>query len=219
MPSPSGLSRVIRELAPDLRSAGFRRFGLTFNRESEPGLIHVVGFQGSRWGGEFTVNLGIYVREIDALFDDWWGREGKVGMPGRDGAVREELCWLRTRLGSLAPGGGSEDKWWGYEDPDAVAEDIRARFVRDAAPAFGQAASREALVSQLDRRQSGAAGGTGWPWKMEQRAPLGYAALLNAVGRKSDAQRVVDDVRVRSRGTAFHTVVEVFAEDLGLATK
>jgi uncharacterized protein DUF4304 len=218
MPSPSALSKVVRLVGPDMRTAGFRRFGVTFNREVEPGLIHVVGFQGSQWGGKFTVNLGVYVREIDLMFDDWWHRQGKPGEPGRDGAVREEVCWLRVRLGRLAAEGDREDKWWGYEDPDSVAADIRRRLQQDAEPAFTHANSRAALISHWDRRQSTAGGGSDWPWRIERRAPLGYAVLLKSVGRANDAQRIIDEVLASSAGTPFHSVVEVFAEDLGLAS-
>ena len=104
MPSPKALTVAIRELAPALKDSGFRRFGNTFNCEVEPGLIQVVGFQASKWGDKFTVNLGIYVREVDKLFDDWWGRS-MTGVPGRDGAVEEEVSWLRVRLGGVCEAG------------------------------------------------------------------------------------------------------------------
>lgn len=191
---------------------------MTFNREPEPGLVHVIGFQGSQSGGKFTVNLGIYVREIDVMFDDWWGRRGKAGEPGRDGAVREEVCWLRARLGRLGPEGDREDKWWGYEEPAAAAADVRDRFLYHAEPAFAQAKNRAALLSQWDRRQSSPGSKTNWLWRSERRAPLGYAVLLKATGRVDDARRVVDEVSARSIGTPFHSVVEGFAEDLGLAS-
>ncbi len=81
---------------------------MTFNREHEVGLVHVIGFQGRQWGGRFTINLGIYVREIDVIFDDWWGRQSKARESGRDGSVREEVCLLRARLGRLGPEGDRE---------------------------------------------------------------------------------------------------------------
>ena len=85
MPSPRELKRVIGGVGPELLRLGFKRFGTTFNREAE----HVIGFQASQSGDRFTVNLGVYVREVDALLHDWWGRSGKSGTPGRDSAVRE----------------------------------------------------------------------------------------------------------------------------------
>src|SRR5437879_10849709 len=104
MPSPKAMTAVVARLAPGLKADGFRRFGATFNRVTEPGLVHVVGFQASRWGDEFTVNLGVYVREIDDLFDSIWGGS-KAGVPGLDGAVKEYECWLRARLGEIQRGG------------------------------------------------------------------------------------------------------------------
>ena len=99
MPSPPELTKVIVDVAPELRRLGFKRFGTTFNREADPGLVHVIGFQASRSCGDFFVNLGVYVREVDALLHVWWGRSGKSGAPGLDAAVRQEVCWLRMTLG------------------------------------------------------------------------------------------------------------------------
>jgi hypothetical protein len=52
-------------------------------------------------GDKFTVNVGIYVGEVDELLDDWWRRERKSGVPGRDGAVLESVCWLRETSDAL----------------------------------------------------------------------------------------------------------------------
>jgi len=92
---------------------------MTFNRKPEDGLIHVVNFQGSKWGDKFTVNVGIYVREVDELLDDWWRRERKSGLPGHDGAVLESVCWLRERIGRFDSDG--HDKWWSYGNPRTAA--------------------------------------------------------------------------------------------------
>lgn len=93
MPSAKELTGAVAELGPLLKSSGFRRFGVTFNRQTEPGLIHVVAFQGQQSGGTFTVNLGVYVREVDQLFDDWWGRSKKTGKPG-EGRRGAGVCLL-----------------------------------------------------------------------------------------------------------------------------
>src|SRR5262249_41248071 len=84
MPTKSftpALTAVVKSVAPLLKEAGFKRKRHSFNREVEPGLIHVVRFQagqfpigdyevpGMPWlrqnlWGKFTVNLGVYVNEV-----------------------------------------------------------------------------------------------------------------------------------------------------------
>jgi hypothetical protein len=156
----------------------------------------------------FTVNLGIYVREIDQLFDDWWGRQGKKGRPGRDVVVREEVCWLRSRLGSLPTDG--EDTWWDYSAPDVAASDVRARFKQDAEPAFSEAKSRAALIAQWQPL-----GRSPTRWRIERRTPLGTAVLLKGAGRADDARGIIEEACRSSRGTPFFYVVSALAEGLG----
>jgi hypothetical protein len=165
---------------------GFKRFGTTFNREADPGLVHVIGFQASRSGGDFFVNLGVYVREVDAFLHDWWGRSGKSGVPGLDAAVREEVCWLRTRLGQ--------------------AESIAS----DAERAFTTALNRMALVDWWLSRRSGSA-----LWAIDGPAPLGFALLFKEMGRSEDARRIVEESCRQAAGKPFFDVVSVWAEDLG----
>jgi hypothetical protein len=201
------MTAVIRQLAPSMREAGFRRFGTTFNRETEPGLVQVVSFQASKWGGRFTVNLGIYVREVDKLFDDWWGRF-KTGIPGQDGAVKEEVCWLRDRLGAIRGGGG--DLWWDYADLPTAAEDVKTRLATDAADAFAEASTRSGLMRWWED-PSGRVG----RWRVERRAPLGFAVILKEAARVDEARAIVETVCRESRGIPFFHTVSVLAEELG----
>lgn len=46
------------DLVPLLRSDGFKRSGTTFRRITGE-VIHIVNIQGSRYGGECCVNLGL----------------------------------------------------------------------------------------------------------------------------------------------------------------
>lgn len=207
MPTTRELTTVIQDIAPDLKAVGWKKFGTTFNREAEAGLVHVINFQGSQWGGKFTVNLGVYVREIDRLFDDWWGRQGKVGEPGRDAVVREDICWLSERLGRMGP--ENEDRWWAYDNPAAEAEDIRIRLARDAAPAFDEVSSR-AKILEIWPLGSGVG-----RWRIERRSPLGYAILLNAAGRSEEARAVIEEVRRKARGMPFFHVATMLGEELG----
>jgi hypothetical protein len=202
------MTKAVAQLAPQLKAAGFRRFRTDFNKQPETGLIHVIGFQGRKWGDSFTINLGVYVREIDQLFDDWWGRSKKAGVPGEDGPVKEYDCWLRARLGDIRFGG--HDVWWDYVDLDAAVADIASRLNRDAVPAFGEVSTRDALLEwwrDRERRQ--------FRWSMEPRTPLGFALLMKQAGAVDEARSIVEDVCNRTRGVPFHNLVSVLAEEMG----
>lgn len=181
---------------------------MTFNRQTEPGLIHVVAFQGQQSGGTFTVNLGVYVREVDQLFDDWWGRSKKTGKPGEDGGVLEYVCWLRARLGAIRHGG--RDGWWRYSDVRDAVGDVGSRLTGDALPAFSEVSNRKELIRWWRDRAS-----QKFRWKIEPRTPLGFALLMKQVGAIAEARAVVDDVCRSTRGVPFHSMVSVLAEDLG----
>jgi hypothetical protein len=206
MPSPKAMTGAIAQLAPGLRADGFRRFGTSFNRVTEPGLVHVVGFQGSKWGDEFTVNLGVYVREIDELFNSSW-KKPKAGDEGI-GAVKEYDGWLRARLSSIRRG---SDLWWKYTKLDAAVADIAARLQADAAPAFGATASRAALMAWWRDRERQT-----FDWQIEPRAPLGAALLMKQSGAVDEAQAIVDAMCAKTEGTTFHNRVSVLAEEIGV---
>lgn len=208
MPSPKAMTGVVARLAPFLKADGFRRLGTSFNRVTEPGLIHVVGFQASNWSDQLTVNLGVYVREIDDLFDSVWGGS-KAGVPGVDGAVREYECWLRARLGEIRRGG--RDVWWSYANLDAAVSDIAARLQADASPAFAAARSRDALMGWWrDREQHP------FLWRVEPRTPLGFALLMKQSGAVDEAQSVFEAVWAATQGKPFQFMVSVLAEEIGL---
>jgi uncharacterized protein DUF4304 len=212
MPSPKEMTRAAAQLSPHLRAAGFKRFGNDFNKQPEAGLIHVVGFQANKWGGSFTMNLGVYVREVDQLYDDWWGRSNKTGLPGEDGAVKEYACFLRARLGDIRHEG--HDVWWQYADLVAAATDIAARVNHDALPAFADVSSRIGLIEWWRGRDRAP-----FRWRIEPRSPMGFALLMKQSGATHEAQTVVDSVATRTRGTPFRFRASVMAEDMGLEWK
>lgn len=200
------LTKVVQDLTPTMRGWGYRRFGQTFNREPELGLIHVVGFQGSRSGDRFTVNVGIYLRDFDQLFSDWWTREGP-GL-GTKKALREELCWLRIRIGHLEVPGS--DRWWPYTDLDTAIRDLGARLQSQVAPTLDSFATRRSLIAWWDSPPPRSP-----RWRLEPITPIGFALLLRDVGRLDDATAIVRGVWERARGP-FRATVEVYAEELGL---
>jgi hypothetical protein len=203
------MMKAISVLGPELGALGYKRFGTTFNKQSEPGLIHVVGFQGSKWGDSSTVNLGVYVREIDQLFDDWWGRSKKAGAPGEDGGIQESLCWLRARLGGIRYG-AHEDAWWDYQDVDAAVGDVAARLNHHGVPALTAVSTRDALIELWRNRER-----QQFRWLMGERTRLGFALLMKQSGAVDEAHSLIEEVCNGSRGAPFHHMVSAWAEEMG----
>jgi hypothetical protein len=141
---------VVDLLAPVLKHAGFRKQRHTFNREAAPGLIHVVNFQMGPYEvgdhpeipgfrdnlyGKFTVNLGVFVREVH-------DHMSKVPAPK---FVSEPDCEIRRRIGGLMP--GARECWWSLDhDASALAEDVAAPLEHAGLPFLDRFASREAIL-------------------------------------------------------------------------
>jgi len=88
-------------IAPSLKSMGFRKNRLSWNRDQGM-IVHVVNVQRSRWNTSakqsFTVNLGVFVKEFEEII---WGNTPS-------GFVKEPQCVVRVRLDDLI----GRDSWW-----------------------------------------------------------------------------------------------------------
>jgi hypothetical protein len=100
--------------APLLRSEGFRGSGRTFRRICGE-FLHVLNIQGSQFGGQCCVNLGVHLSFLPLL--------GGGGDPDPK-RIQEPECEFRARL---APR-GETDRWWPYgtteEEADASARHL-----------------------------------------------------------------------------------------------
>lgn len=85
-------------LAPVLRRDGYVGSGRTFRR-IDGDLIRVVAIQGSRYGGQFAVNLGAHLLFLPDA----------IGHPVDPKGISEPLCEFRRRM--TAQG---SDQWWDY---------------------------------------------------------------------------------------------------------
>lgn len=99
------MESAIREhFAPVLREDGFAGSGRTFRRVVG-GWIHVVSVQGSRYGGEFAVNLALQPTTIpDAL--------GKTPDLKK---ITEDICEFRRRLSDSV---ARQDMWWKHDSTE-----------------------------------------------------------------------------------------------------
>mgnify|MGYP001411220245 CR=1 FL=1 len=93
---------IRQHLAPLLRADGFVGSGRTFRRVAGD-WIHVVNVQGSRYGGQFAVNLGVQPLAIPDV----------RGNPPDAKKITEELCEFRRRLSESE---ARTDKWWKHEN-------------------------------------------------------------------------------------------------------
>lgn len=105
------------QFATVLRADGFTGSGRTFRRVRN-GQIQVINVQGSRYGGEFAVNLAIQ----------------PIGIPDVLGNIPDvktisvSKCELRRRLSE-----SGEDQWWRYDDQASLEHAVDdARKVYEA---------------------------------------------------------------------------------------
>lgn len=113
------LGRLIKgEIAPLLKSAGFRKSRTVWNRAT-PELVQVLDLQDKKrrrleGSAEFTLNLGLWIEEV------WWCCWGKSA----PAFIREIDCFPRFRIGKLLydfqP--RSLDRWWELNGEASLAE-------------------------------------------------------------------------------------------------
>lgn len=128
-PAPRLETSIRRYLGPHLREDGFAGSGRTFRRLTN-GLIQVVGVQGSRYGGQFAINLAVQ----PATIPDVLGNAPDLKK------ITESHCEFRRRLAE-----SGADQWWehdmsqaGMDVAVAAAADV---YVRIGRPALGAVSS------------------------------------------------------------------------------
>jgi Domain of unknown function (DUF4304) len=105
---------VVAAFAPALKAAGYRKQGARFREDVSPTVTRLVNIQSSQWNmgreGQFTINLGVYHRDLAELHDAFPVVESPL----------VQHCRIQQRLGFLMPVG--EDLWWTFDDKtDLVA--------------------------------------------------------------------------------------------------
>jgi hypothetical protein len=150
----AAMTAVVTELKPLLKGHGFRKRRHTFNREPEDGLVQVVSFQmgahmvgdpvevpGLRENlyGRFTVNLGIFLRDVHE-------RLAEFEVPA---FVSESHCEISMRLGELPTG---SERWWNLEqDPRELAADVGDELREHGMPWLDALSSRASILQAWHR--------------------------------------------------------------------
>jgi len=135
--SPRLETAIKEHLAPALRSDGFTETGRTFRRLIGD-FIQVVGIQGSRYGGQFAINLAIQPLGVP----DVLGRMPDVKK------ITDAQCEFRRRLA-----GAGTDQWWTYEStPESMANavmDAATVYVSSGRPLLDRFASPHSPLKQI----------------------------------------------------------------------
>lgn len=98
-PAPRLETSIRRCLGPYLREDGFTGSGRTYRRLTN-GLIQVVNVQGSRYGGQFAVNLAVQPSTIPDV----------LGNTPDLKKITESHCEFRRRLAE-----SGADQWWEHD--------------------------------------------------------------------------------------------------------
>jgi hypothetical protein len=185
------MQAVVSQIHPKLKTVGFRKERHTFNRESEPGLIHVVNFQMGPYEpgpnyefppykvnvyGYFTVNLGVFISEV-------YEQTMPKAMPR---FPKEYQCEIRARLGELMPEG--EGGWWTLKaETRLLASTIWEAIEEYGLPFLDRFPSRAAILSEWYR--DGASALTRW----DARGGLAVALIHAYRGEKALAEETLSE--------------------------
>lgn len=208
------LDTLQARLATVLKPLGFRRKGRFFNRETEPGLVQVIGLQAGQYEigpplpppvqhwrpnlyGQFTVNLGVYVEEVHA-------RDHPAKRLAR---VADYHCAIRVRLSVLTE---DRDQWWPLEaEVGETADDLAAMLLAVGVPFLDRFHRRDAIVSdwiaynEAERRLSNV-------------ARLDVAMILLARGDATTATQLFEDQIASSALPRHQDYVREKGASLGL---
>lgn len=184
-PTAEAMKQIVAAAAPLLKSAGFKKRRHSFNRRVEDGLVHLVAFQmgpydpsgrpdvlaGIRLNlhGLFTINLGVFVPEMNRLG------------PPASSWINDYNCQLRKRIGELMP--EQNDVWLPLDFEPSKQQAIDA--LRDVGLLWlGQFTNRQVILNKF---RAGDAEDLG----MTPAAALDIADLLLATGNIHAAEHTV----------------------------
>jgi hypothetical protein len=209
------MAEAVRAVAPTLRQQGFKKQRNVFNRDVEPGMTQVLGFQmgahqppgayeipGLRENlyGAFTVNLGIYLEEV---------REARPFVLPKPKFVNASHCHITVRLGWLLP--DRADTWWRLDLPrEELAALVRELVEETAVPFLEKLKSRDALLEAWYARD---------PTVREQTRPFVIAVVHAARGETAAAEKMMAAELVQTDHAGARERLRETAERLGLRVR
>jgi hypothetical protein len=196
------LNQFVEEsMQPFLKSQGFKKKGLLWNRER--GIFtDVVTLQEAKHStpenAVFTINLGVFV---NPLFEIVWSK-------ALNGFATEADCAVRLRLGDLIqnkPYGDAHDQWWTLpDDSESVAlisQEIQKALEEMAIPFLEKFQDCEAIAEHL-RQVKG--------WQAKNALFLIYRALAEwKSGSATSALKSLDAVQGKAWESKVATAREM----------
>ncbi len=208
------MDEIQAAVRPFLKELGFRARWRAFNRLTSDGLTQVIEFQLGRFDppgtnatgyrrdlyGKFTVNVGVYIPEVN-----------KYTFPG-DGErlfVHEYNCDVRERLGNLGP--EHRDIWWDLEAPKVqdYAAEVFLRLERDAFPFLAQFENRDAILKQLTEHPTSS---------FTCRPRIICAIILAGRGQSDEARSLLATQARENRNQPHLGFLRALADRLGLGS-
>lgn len=165
------MKTVVAAFAPALKSFGYRKQGARFRNESSPTVVRLVNIQSSSWNsgseGQFTINLGVYHRDLAALHDE---------LPVVDLPLVQH-CVVQERIGCLMP--ARRDVWWSIDqktDLVALGEKFAANWIKYGNPWLEEKSTLDGARAYL----------------LDQKHYFLVAMASLAIGKSDDAQHWLD---------------------------
>jgi hypothetical protein len=151
--SKAVISQVLADsVTPLLKRHGFDRRGRTYDRakDGRRELIDVEPHNCNRYGGSFTINLGVFIPEVDSI----------LSLYPLQAPPQEHECHIRCRIGGVGPDGRMRDDkgagagrgWWEFDaatDLPAVGADVRQRIEHNALGFFDNLSNRAGILAWL----------------------------------------------------------------------
>lgn len=188
--------QILKSMRSVLEPGGFRLTGTTFHRATAAGLIDVVNLQAGlrSIAGKSTVNLGIYIPEVQALL----GKPDSIQEALAKSEPQEPECAIRVRLPRLVYG----NSYWFVRSDPSVGQIIADLLSSHALPWFEKLSSVYSISAEL---QAGRIPGPiGWGMK---------AAIFKVSGELAAARTLLLDLRNEGPDPVR---VEVFASLIGI---
>jgi hypothetical protein len=149
----------------------------------------------------FTVNLGVFIREVAESLFNWKPKK----------AVLEMECCLRTRIGVFS-NHPDHDLWWSLEHPrDALADEVMALLNLGGLPWLDRFQSRSAIVDGWVRFNDHEV-------DLSPRSRVDVAVILARQGRTQEAGRLLREHLETQKYHPSHVpYVHDLAKKLGIA--
>jgi len=187
-------------VAPLLKSAGFTKHGLIWNRRIDH-LVHVIHIEETRWSdedeSEFGISIGVTVEEVYRIV---WGKE----LPS---VVRESDCLPRFPYGYLPGVEAGRNLGWklhSQEEIEQAGPDVMGAIQQKCLPVLDRCRSVHDVQKLAD-------GVDQWKQPAER---LKFAVLNYLAAHRTEATEILAEMLANPKLKAWHERVRGVSERL-----